>query len=59
MRQKNDFKIVGNLAEEILRLRSDQNKISEVEKLEVQIDQIVYKLYNLTPAEIAIMRSNA
>lgn len=53
---KDDFKTVSNLVGKILQLGTDQNKISEIKKLENQIDQIVYSLYDLAPEEIEIVK---
>ncbi len=52
---KDNFKTVSNLVKKILRLGSDQNNISKVNKLEDQIDKIVYELYGLTQEEIRIV----
>jgi hypothetical protein len=54
-----------NLVDKILAItRSDDyqnndSKQAEVEKLEEQIDQMVYKLYGLTPDEIAIIQKTS
>lgn len=52
------------LIDKILPTTKDENylqnpeKQSKVKECERQIDQLVYKLYNLTPEEIEIVKSN-
>jgi len=43
--------------EQIL-IRKKQNPDADVLDLETRIDQLVYKLYNLTPEEIEIVEKN-
>ncbi|WP_207493785.1 DUF7149 domain-containing protein [Aridibaculum aurantiacum] len=45
---------IAQLVEEILLLKSSNPK-ADTTDLEIQIDQLVYQLYNLTPEEIAIV----
>ncbi len=56
---KNDFKVISTSVKKILQLYPNKNKISEVNKLETQIDRIVYKLYGLTDEEIALVEGRS
>jgi site-specific DNA-methyltransferase (adenine-specific) len=48
---------ITDLADDILNLKI-MNSIENTIELEKQIDDLVYKLYNLTPEEIAIVEEN-
>jgi adenine-specific DNA-methyltransferase len=56
--QKDAIEVVSTFVGKILQLVPDKNRVPEVSKLETQIDQLVYKLYNLTPEEIAIVEES-
>ncbi len=51
-----DQKSFINLVDQILTLKK-QNKDADTKNLESQIDQMVYKLYDLTPEEIGIIEN--
>lgn len=53
-----DSKNLVNLVDQILDLKK-QNKDADIENLESQIDQLVYKLYDLTPEEIEIVENSS
>ncbi len=57
---KNDpiVKKIENLVDQILTLKK-QNKDADTKNLEAQIDQLVYKLYDLTPEEIEIVENSS
>ena len=46
--------LIGNLVSQITALKK-QDKNADTQELEREIDQLVYKLYDLTPEEIAIV----
>ena len=46
-----------SLVDEILSVKKENN-LADTQELESQIDQLVYKLYNLTAEEIAIIENN-
>jgi len=52
-----DERIV-NLTKSILTLKK-QNKDADTQNLESQIDQLVYKLYDLTPEEVEIVENSS
>lgn len=47
-----------DLVDQILNIKK-QNKDADTKNLESQIDQLVYKLYDLTPEEIAIVENSS
>lgn len=48
---------IENLVDKILQ-KKKQNPDADISDLETQIDQLVYKLYNLTPEEIKIVENS-
>ena len=49
---------ISNIVDQILTLKK-QNKNADTKNLESQIDQLVYKLYDLTPEEIEIVENSS
>lgn len=50
-------RVFVDLVDQILNLKK-QNKDADTKNLELQIDQLVYKLYDLTPEEIEIVENS-
>ncbi len=51
-------RVFVDLVDQILSLKK-QNKDADAKNLESQIDQLVYKLYDLTPEEIVIVENSS
>jgi len=57
-KKASDVRQIEKFVDQILNLKK-QNKDADTKNLESQIDQLVYKLYDLTPEEIQIVESSS